>query len=80
MFYMYIIQSRKDGSYYVGMTSDIIKRLAYHNAGKVRSTKARIPFELIYSETFSTRAEAREREKYLKSYKGSKEKYELLQK
>ncbi|MEI6022563.1 MAG: GIY-YIG nuclease family protein [bacterium] len=80
MFYVYIIQSKKDNNYYVGMTSDITKRLAYHNTGKVRSTKARIPFELKHQESFSSRIEAREREKYLKSYKGSKEKYELLQK
>ena len=78
MFYVYIIQSQKDSKYYVGLTADITKRLNYHNHGKVRSTKSRIPFTLVHSETFETRVEAREREKYLKSYEGVKEKYRLL--
>ena len=36
-------------------------------------------FELIYVEEFKTREEARAREKYLKSYKGAKEKLSILE-
>jgi len=78
MFYVYIIQSKKDAGYYVGITSNIEQRLVYHNKGKVQSTKSRVPFELIHQESFQTRIEAREREKYLKSYGGVKEKYKLV--
>ena len=79
MFFVYFLQSLKDGRCYVGLTSNIDKRLAYHNAGRVRSTKLRIPFKLLYTEKFSTRIQAREREKFFKSYKGSKEKLTILE-
>ena len=77
-FFVYIIRSIKDSGYYVGMTKDLNTRLNYHNKGLVRSTKHRVPFELIYKEKFQTIKEAREREKYLKSYKGAKEKMDIL--
>ena len=74
MYYIYILRSLKDGNHYVGLTSDIDKRLEYHNSGRVRSTKHRTPFVVIHKEAFDNRVTARKREKYLKSYKGSKEK------
>lgn len=76
---MYIIQSLKDKKYYIGSTHDVECRLAYHNAGKQRSTKSRIPFILIYSEVFSTKAEAEKREKQIKSYKGGNAFKKLIQ-
>ncbi|MBA3706744.1 MAG: GIY-YIG nuclease family protein [Bacteroidetes bacterium] len=70
MFYVYILKSEKDSKYYYGSTQDIKDRLIYHNAGKVRSTKWRIPFILHYSETFGTRSEAAKREYFFKSIDG----------
>ena len=61
------------------MTKDLLSRLNYHNKGLVKSTKNRTPFKLIYNEKYNTRIKAREREKYLKSYKGSKEKLKILE-
>ena len=52
---------------YVGLTGDIERRLKEHNNGENRSTKAYKPFVLIYTETFQTRVDAREKEKFLKS-------------
>lgn len=52
---------------YTGYTRDIKKRISEHNLGKVRSTKARRPFELIYREEFKTKKEAIERERELKT-------------
>lgn len=77
-YFVYILKSSKDDGYYVGMTKDLLLRLNYHNKRLVRSTKSRVPFRLIYSEKYNTRIEAREREKYFKSYKGSKEKLNIL--
>lgn len=57
------------------------RRINQHNKGQNRSTKAYIPFILIYTETFNTRKEAREKEKYLKSGIGKeflRKKYTLL--
>ena len=79
IYYVYILRSLKDSECYVGLTAHINSRLAYHNAGKVRSTKARIPFELLHKEAYATRAEARKREKYLKSYRGAGEKLSIVE-
>jgi putative endonuclease len=69
-YYVYVLRSLKDGKYYIGSTSDIAARLAYHNAGKQRSTKYRIPFILIYSELLPDRKTAEKREREIKAYKG----------
>ena len=69
-YYVYILQSKKDYKYYIGSTSDVEKRLEYHNSGRQRSTRFRIPFELIYSEVLVNKSEALRRERYLKSLKG----------
>jgi len=68
--YVYILQSLKDNKYYIGETHDVEARLAFHNAGKQRSTKSRIPFKLILIEEFENRFLALEREKQIKSWKG----------
>ena len=67
MYYVYILRSQKDGRRYIGMTSDIDRRLSEHNAGLVNSTKNRRPLELIHTEEFSTKKEAEEREKFYKT-------------
>jgi putative endonuclease len=43
------------------------KRLQEHNAGKSTSTRAGIPWGLIHTERFATRAEAVQRERKIKS-------------
>ena len=68
--YVYILQSLKDRKYYVGETADVNARLIFHNSGKQRSTKNRIPFQLVLSEIFSSRSQALRREKEIKSWKG----------
>lgn len=52
-----------------GQTENISARLAQHNRGAVRSTKAGLPCRLIYNETFETRHDAFRRERQIKSYK-----------
>jgi putative endonuclease len=69
-YFVYILRSRSDGRFYTGSTEDVIKRIKEHNSGKVRSTKARRPLELIYQEAYETRTEARKRENYFKSGEG----------
>jgi putative endonuclease len=70
MIYVYIIESLKDKSQYVGMSENTIERLKYHNQGRVKSTKSKIPWTIIHTENFNTRKEARKREKYLKAAAG----------
>ncbi len=70
MYTVYILKSEKTGKHYVGYTSDIEKRLRYHNGGKNISTKNGIPWRIIYIESFGDRAEAWKREHQIKSYRG----------
>ena len=67
MFCVYAISSINRNYIYVGMTNNIERRFKQHNKGENKSTKAYKPFILFYTETYQTRAEARAREKYLKS-------------
>ena len=68
--YLYILQSLKDHKYYIGETTDVDRRLIFHNSGRQRSTRHRIPFKVVLTETFETRKEALKREKQIKSWKG----------
>ena len=70
MYFVYVIKSTVDGRLYKGLTSDLQKRIYEHNRGKTKTTKAFKPWELVYYEEFSTRDEAREREKYFKTGAG----------
>ena len=69
-YYVYIIQSLKDGKYYIGSSSNVVERLNYHNAGLQRSTRNRTPFILVYTEEVENKEAALIREKQIKSYKG----------
>jgi len=71
-FYTYLFYSHKDGKYYSGYTVDLRNRLKEHKSGKVFSTKARLPVDLIYYESCLDEDDAKQREKYLKSGKGKK--------
>ena len=66
MYFVYIIESEKDGSFYLGQTSDIEQRLVAHNSGLTRSTKSKKPWKLVYSEEFDNRTDAIIRERFLK--------------
>ena len=68
MYYTYVLRSMKDKDFYTGSTKDLKKRFEQHNKGLVQSTKNRRPFKLIYYEACIQEADARKRERYLKSY------------
>ena len=72
MHYVYVIKSNKDGKLYTGCTEYLRMRFREHNDGKVSSTKARTPFELIYYEASLDRTDAFAREKYLKTGMGKR--------
>ena len=70
MYYTYVLQSEKDGSYYIGYTKQLQKRFRQHNAGKSTYTAKHRPFKLVYYEKFNLKEDAVEREKYFKSNEG----------
>lgn len=69
-YYTYILCSQKDGQLYTGYTQNLKLRLEEHRRGKVVSTKDRRPLDLIYYEACCAEADARRRERVLKSYRG----------
>lgn len=77
MNYTYILRCG-DNSLYTGWTNNLEKRLEMHKAGKgAKYTKARLPVELVYYETFDTKEDAMRREYAIKQMK-KKEKEMLI--
>ena len=69
MFYTYLLQCA-DGSFYVGCTNNLEKRIKQHNDSKwgAHYTKIRRPVNLEYSEEFKTLKGARQREAEIKGW------------
>ena len=72
MYYVYLLLSEKDGKFYSGSTDDLRRRISEHEADYVKSTVRRKPVKLIYYEACLNEADARVRERYLKSGAGKK--------
>ncbi len=70
MYFVYILQSKKDESFYVGSTEDVRKRLAEHNAGKAKYSSTKRPYALKWFCAFPDKARALAFEKYLKQGSG----------
>ena len=78
MYFVYILYSPKLDKYYVGSTNNLERRLAEHNRGKTSFASLGMPWELKYSESFATRAEAYRREMEIKKKKSRKYIEELI--
>ena len=71
-FFIYILRCA-DGSFYVGSTTDVERRVALHRDGRAsRHTAARRPVDLVYSEECVTREAALKREKQIKRWTAEK--------
>ena len=68
-YYVYILESECDNSYYIGYTEDLQLRLQRHNDGWSRSTKAKRPWKIVYYEKYQSKTEALRREREIKSKK-----------
>ena len=66
-YFVYFLQSLKNGDIYVGSTSNLKRRVATHNSGRVRSTKANKPWVLIEFMVYKSRAEAVKKELFYKT-------------
>ena len=67
--WVYILRSLKSNRFYIGSAADVDKRIDEHNRGRVKSTKAFIPFELVFKQEYETYTQARSVEVRLKKYK-----------
>ncbi|MGZ3411903.1 MAG: GIY-YIG nuclease family protein [Xanthobacteraceae bacterium] len=71
MKYVYILQSLQDDShFYTGITDDLKKRLAKHNAGEVSHTSKFAPWRINTYIALSDENRAFALEKYLKPSSG----------
>ena len=69
-FYVYVLRSIEFERNYVGFSKSVENRLKEHNSGKTRSTRPYRPWRLLFYERYSSKAEALEREKFLKTGQG----------
>lgn len=68
--FVYVLESEKDKSWYIGYTTDPSRRLKDHNASKNISTKTKKPWRILYFEGYRNKKDALGREKFLKSGSG----------
>lgn len=79
MAYVYILCSRKNGTLYVGVTTDLIKRVYQHKNSVIESFTSKYSVHrLVYFEESLTIIEAIRREKQLKKWQ-RKWKIELIE-
>jgi putative endonuclease len=71
-YFTYILKSKVKDRFYIGSTDNLERRLILHNEGNTISTKAYIPWELVYYEIFESKSEALKREIHLKRMKSKK--------
>lgn len=71
-YYVYILRSLKDKSFYIGYTSNLKNRIKKHNNKENLATKTHCPYKLIFCEVFLNKQDAKNREEYLKSGWGRK--------
>lgn len=69
MYYVYIMASQKNGTIYIGVTNDIIRRTYEHREGQLTgfSQKYRVK-HLVHYEEFQDIRDAIQREKRLKKW------------
>ena len=70
-YHLYILQSEKDGSFYVGTTNNLDNRIKRNNEGRAKYTKAKRPWELVYVEEHLDRSSAMKREYAIKRRKST---------
>ena len=71
-FWVYILRCA-DGSYYVGHTDDLQKRMGEHESGLVSAyTRKRRPLTLVFADQYPSREAALEREIQIKGWSRAK--------
>jgi putative endonuclease len=67
--FVYVLYSDRIGRRYIGHTNNIDRRFKEHNAGRVKSTRAGVPWRIVASKKYLSRSEARWAERSLKNSK-----------
>ncbi len=69
MAFVYILESVKDGRYYIGSTIDINNRMRHHRSGGTPSTLRFGEIKMVFKQEYKTLTEARKIERKLKNMK-----------
>jgi putative endonuclease len=68
---VYVLRSDRDSDrYYVGLTSEVVTRLATHNSGGSKHTAQYRPWRLVVAIEFTNESSAIAFERYLKTGSG----------
>jgi len=79
-YYVYILASKRNGTLYIGVTNDLLRRVYEHKNNLISGfTEKYCVHRLVYYEQYSDIESALEREKHLKVWK-RKWKIELIEK
>jgi putative endonuclease len=70
--FLYIIYSNSKDRYYVGHSDNLLRRIPEHNAARCKATKFGVPWTLVFSKSFNSRAEAMKEEYRIKRMKSRK--------
>lgn len=70
MYYIYILQSQKDNSFYTGFTDNLKLRIKQHNQHDSKYSASKAPYELAWYCAFRNKNKALYFEKYLKQGSG----------
>ena len=74
MYFVYILYTISGSKSYVGFTNNVERRLLEHNVTETKGFTLRYrPWTLIKTESFQSKAEAMQREKYFKTGRGRDE-------
>ncbi len=66
-YYVYILKSVSHDRIYIGSTQNFENRLKLHNSGRVKSTKAYKPWQLLELHRYESRSEAVKYKQYFKT-------------
>ncbi len=77
-FFVYILFSPHKDKFYIGFTSDLENRITRHNQKSKGFTGTTNDWEIVYSESYSSKFEAMTREKQIKSWKSRSKIQQLI--
>ncbi len=78
-YYVYILQNKSREFLYIGYSENLVQRINDHNKGRSKSTRPYLPLELIHYEAYRSNQDAKRRERYLKTNRGRKTIFTMLQ-
>ncbi len=72
MAFVYVLQSERNGRFYIGSTNNLEERYIEHNSGQSPYTRNNRPYKVVFFQEYKSLEEARKIEFKLKSFKNRK--------